>query len=110
MNQEIKTKWVAALRSGEYKQAKNVLTDGIGFCCLGVLCELSRLETGFGIADNLIKTDGDENIGRIIQLWSGLPNDFGATITINDVIDPLTYHNDRGRTFLEIANAIESQL
>jgi hypothetical protein len=41
---EIKTKWIAALRSGEYKQAKHELHDGRGFCCLGVLAEV--LEPG----------------------------------------------------------------
>ena len=36
---EIKRKWVAALESGEYKQAEGVLYDPFtkGFCCLGVL-------------------------------------------------------------------------
>ena len=35
---KIKKKWLKALRSGEYGQAKGVLTDGEGnFCCLGVL-------------------------------------------------------------------------
>ena len=40
MNPEIKAKWVAALRSGEYKQAKGQLRIGNSFCCLGVLCNL----------------------------------------------------------------------
>ncbi len=39
MNPEIKAKWVAALRSGQYKQGDNWLhnkeTDA--YCCLGVL-------------------------------------------------------------------------
>lgn len=29
-------KWVNALRSGEYKQGKEALFDGEGYCCLGV--------------------------------------------------------------------------
>lgn len=46
MNPEIKAQWVAALRSGEYKQGTGVLreTDESGettYCCLGVLCELA---------------------------------------------------------------------
>jgi hypothetical protein len=44
MNQEIKKKWVAALRSGKYKQGtgklKKSTPDGDRFCCLGVLCDL----------------------------------------------------------------------
>ena len=110
MNQEIKTKWVAALRSGEYKQTKSVLTNGKGFCCLGVLCKVSQQEGGIGIEQNLLDTGGDENIGLIIRAWAELPGDFGDSVTINGVTDPLTCHNDGGRTFLEIADAIEEQL
>lgn len=47
MNQEWKTKWVEALRSGKYKQGKMqlrvVLPDGEpGFCCLGVACDITN--------------------------------------------------------------------
>lgn len=53
MNPDVKAKWIAALRSGNYKQAKHRLriehTDGsASYCCLGVLCELYRQETGEG--------------------------------------------------------------
>jgi hypothetical protein len=36
---EAKAKWVAALRSGQYKQAKGILYNAStdGYCCLGVL-------------------------------------------------------------------------
>ena len=40
MDQTIKNKWVEALRSGTYKQAKNRLRTSKGFCCLGVLCDV----------------------------------------------------------------------
>ena len=45
MKPEIKRKWLKALRSGEYKQARNKLNNGIGMCCLGVLCDLHAKET-----------------------------------------------------------------
>lgn len=44
MNQEIKQKWVEALRSGKYKQGKRVLRSGDKFCCLGVLCEVVGID------------------------------------------------------------------
>jgi hypothetical protein len=51
MNKEIMQKWVAALRSGEYKQIDGRLRsyepDECGkysYCCLGVLCDLHRQE------------------------------------------------------------------
>lgn len=40
MDQTIKNKWVKALRSGTYKQAKQRLRSSKGFCCLGVLCDV----------------------------------------------------------------------
>lgn len=42
MNPEIKALWLAALRSGDYKQGQGVLRDGAdNFCCLGVLTDLA---------------------------------------------------------------------
>lgn len=46
MKQDIKKRWIAALRSGEYKQTKQMLNDGKGMCCLGVLCDLYGKENG----------------------------------------------------------------
>lgn len=49
MKKEIADKWVSALRSGKYRQSKNVLKrrNKIGddsYCCLGVLCEVTGQE------------------------------------------------------------------
>ena len=49
MNKEQKDKWLVALRSGEYKQTRNVLIrdekDGSrSYCCLGVLDEITKDE------------------------------------------------------------------
>lgn len=58
MNQEIKTRWVAALRSGDFKQAKRKLAvknnpeTPMAHCCLGVLCELA-VEDGIVEARNV---------------------------------------------------------
>jgi len=40
MNQEIKQRWIQALRSGEYKQGYENLYHCGKFCCLGVLTDL----------------------------------------------------------------------
>lgn len=53
MPKELKAKWLAALRSGKYKQATGVLCDKAGgYCCLGVLemvadGEVERHESSF---------------------------------------------------------------
>ena len=44
MNKAIKAKWIRALRSGKYRQARMALRcvrrDGPTYCCLGVLCNV----------------------------------------------------------------------
>lgn len=44
MHTEIKNKWLAALRSGEFKQGHGRLEDVGTFCCLGVLFKLAEAE------------------------------------------------------------------
>lgn len=41
---EFATKWLAALRSGQYQQAKSALFNGTGYCCLVVACIISGIE------------------------------------------------------------------
>ena len=38
----LRTTWTTALRSGKYQQARRRLRDDGGFCCLGVLCDVSK--------------------------------------------------------------------
>ena len=48
MNTAIKPLWIAALRSGEYKQGHHTLHSKDGcFCALGVLCDLYAKQFGF---------------------------------------------------------------
>jgi hypothetical protein len=52
MDQQVKEKWVAALRSGRYEQAHGKLRaawgEKEGYCCLGVLCEVA-IEEGLEV-------------------------------------------------------------
>lgn len=45
-------KWIAALRSGKYKQTRGRLQDGDGFCCLGVLCDSVVPKNKLELMDN----------------------------------------------------------
>jgi hypothetical protein len=112
MNPEVKARWVAALRSGKYKQGQKVLRSAKDkFCCLGVLCDIKNpAQWDSGLC-------GYEFAGHVhfvpseIREWAGLPQSLGgAEVTINGTIDSLADHNDAGRTFAEIADAIEQQL
>lgn len=44
MNRQNMETWIKALESGNYSQARRVLHDGEGFCCLGVLCDINGVE------------------------------------------------------------------
>src|SRR6478752_3145258 len=46
MDKKLKAEWLAALRSGKYKQGQGGLhnPDGDTYCCLGVLCDVARIK------------------------------------------------------------------
>lgn len=47
VNKELVKKWVEALRSGKYKQGRKALRNkNDEFCCLGVLCDISKKDLG----------------------------------------------------------------
>lgn len=101
MEQELKQKWINALKSGKYTQTKGQLKDEIGYCCLGVLAEVANLpitENGLGIKC----ADKKENGG-----WKPLCdiiNDekkFSRLWLMNDTED---------QSFVQIADYIEKNL
>lgn len=44
MKKSIADKWIKELRNGKYNQTKYQLKDDNGYCCLGVLCDISNLD------------------------------------------------------------------
>lgn len=114
MNPKIKAKWVAALRSNEYKQGTRQLrTAGNSFCCLGVLCNL-HAQAHPEIAARQARPGaymGRSGIAPVaVRDWAGLLNCAGDSVHINGVLKELASHNDNGATFAQIAYAIEAQL
>lgn len=114
MNPEVKARWVAALRSGDYEQTRRKLADGQGgYCCLGVLCNLHAQEhpeiarqqkrSAYYMGMTKILPDAVAN-------WAGLRNCGREEVRIGREKTILPAHNDTGRTFSEIAAAIEEQL
>jgi hypothetical protein len=114
MNHEIKAHWVAALRSGEYKQTHRKLTDNEGsYCCLGVLCDLYARTKGVGALYDLESDEHSELPNDAVLSWAGMS--INDRLSIGGLAMQLYEHNDGGcgrdpRTFAEIADAIESQL
>lgn len=124
MNQEIKEKWVAALRSGEYKQAAGALKvntkEGPAYCCLGVLCDLYAKEfdeewttdtssvTG---KEYILFLDYETTLPSNVMLWAGLLHS-NPSIDLAEAFggrSNLAQYNDAGYSFEEIAEVIEAQ-
>jgi len=113
---------VAALRSGEYEQARQVLKSSRGYCCLGVACEIS----GLGEWEEEVAEEGT-NRYLYLNSHSSLPDQvkehFGFKDNFGAIYDPtvriripraysrryaaLASANDDGVTFAEIADFIE---
>src|SRR6478736_3165412 len=134
MNQEIKERWLAALRSGEYKQADGYLnimsldpeqTEFDGFCCLGVLCEIAVADGVVQkqrVAGNSFFEYGDPERGDwdhsvlpvSVRDWAGLDDTNPSVNALSeddnpDLMDawsPVSEPNDNGSSFEEIANWI----
>jgi hypothetical protein len=129
MNPEIKTQWVNALRSGDYKQGRLKLTNVEGdektYCCLGVLCDLA-VKAGAIPEPTPLEEDNEKFLRygvdheesaflpiEVIE-WAGSPD----THSFNSI--PLEYKGEThnadylnditGLNFNELADLIDSQL
>jgi hypothetical protein len=105
MKKEIKNKWIAALRSEKYQQTQGVLHDREGFCCLGVLCDISGLDTWRDNDDGLgcySFRDHFDELPPEMYMFSGLTvKDSSTLIKMNDVDEA---------SFEKIATYIEKEL
>lgn len=122
MNPEIKAKWVAALRSGKYKQGKAVLKDTEGrFCCLGVLCDIYNpdgwgepVTVGVVYTGHSFGVEGDCSstvLPDVVVKWANMPGS-NPTVIVNECGDSISVAelNDQGDTFVDIADLIEENL
>lgn len=120
MRKEAKDLWVAALKSGEFKQIKGKLHDGKGYCALGVLAALALNEgvCTFGPGNTF---DGrTETISYNIRKWAEIDfNDDNEELKLSKSAGKITFvHNgkrtsvadlnDSGLSFKDIAEIIES--
>jgi len=136
MDQQIKAEWIAALRSGEYKQGVQLLRQGDQFCCLGVLCDLHRKAHQSEGEDDTVNAwfptrnpemddapcfsyhyGNTTSLPDAVTNWCGLhscdpPVQRIASFENNYVTQDgtLSLFNDQGATFDQIAGIIEEQL
>jgi hypothetical protein len=115
-------KWIAALRSGKYKQGKHVLSAQNGKdCCLGVACKLYLQEhPEMEVAERVISLvelkrpipcisyGGETEVLPVaVQNWLGLKNGDGGYGPCET--EALAGLNDEGKSFTRIADIIESE-
>lgn len=110
MKQSVMKKWVEALRSGKYEQTREVLKGDDGYCCLGVLCDISKkgewtTKCGQNDYDCGSLDKDDVNLPVTVQKWAEMKNNTGKA----DIHTSLTVMNDDDRmNFKEIADFIET--
>jgi len=136
MKADIRRRWTAALRSGEYAQGSGQLlfeqadSGARQYCCLGVLCDLAARD---GVVEGPVP---HEDLGGGVQMafvgasrWDGSPGVELADVVLPHAVadwagiegadpwivvgtDPaererLSSLNDEGADFLEIADIID---
>lgn len=108
MNPEWKAKWLAALRSGKYKQTSKYLRTEEGYCCLGVLCDLVAPDQ-WGVSNSISGaiTHGNNPYSGVGYPSSKVLEQVG--IDDSDCKD-LARLNDMGKSFAEIADTIDLDL
>jgi hypothetical protein len=100
--EDFKQRWIAALRSGEYKQGADIMynkrTDC--YCCLGVASAIC------GVSKELME------VGYFYPTTTNVPKEFPSLILTNTKIrDRLITMNDTDeKSFSEIADWIEANL
>ena len=115
MRAKVKRLWLKALRSGEYKQGRTALQPNEGeFCCLGVLCEVYRKETGDGRwtkYGTFVAEDSEDAcvLPDAVIAWAGLDSDTPRLGPRKNSAYATTL-NDNGRSFSYIADRIEKYL
>lgn len=114
---EFTEKWIAALRSGEYKQGEGLLLNDVGFeqkevaedaecefCCLGIACLITGSEK--------ITLCGAEWIQEEIK--PNTPIELMGTMSENKLVKVLSKMNDGDgcdkKTFPEIADWITANV
>lgn len=113
MDADLKAKWIAALRSGEYRQTQQgCLREALkrkgtsySYCCLGVLADISGIGAWSG-EELLFK-------GRPMNGYLYATNAESACDVLGlhrDTTSRLGRMNDNGKSFAEIADYIEAHL
>ena len=110
MRKEVAEKWVKALRSGEFLQGKTQLRSENHYCCLGVLCELYRQETGNGEWTEKGFCSFGETLEGLppmaVRDWAGLCS-LSGTLSLFGNPSLVTMNDSLSKSFEQLADYIE---
>lgn len=133
LKDDVKVRFLAALRSGDFEQGKGALRRDNKYCCLGVLCELSPVEPYREEENSRYYFDGDSSaLPSSVQQWAlvdpagdmassalafdvtdddleYLAETFGFTSSVCERISAMAM-NDSGIPFTVIADFVERYL
>lgn len=99
-------KWVAALRSGEYAQARERLGNSVnGYCCLGVACKVAGAKDEMLKNCSVIHSSPDMGIPQNIQ--DVIPNELKGGVEEEFIRELIELNDDTGFDFHQIADWIE---
>lgn len=125
MKKMIAKLWIAALRSGKYKQTNGALhridyEGNSSFCCLGVLCDLyqqdqkKKRKRGLKVVKRRPGHVDYNNhyvfLPCAVQEWAGISSNAGVISDTTDTKICLTALNDIGFDFEQIASVIEKNM
>lgn len=114
LEKEFGTKWLAALRSGKFKQGSQYLKSEDGYCCLGVACAITMPSANLKDAHFIIsKKDVDANTCSERELISTKLYDSIPELLRGDCnlfARQVSEMNDEGVPFEEIADWIEQNV
>lgn len=116
MDPQIRARWVAALRSGQYPQGQKYLRSGEDRCCLGVLSDLA-VEAGVTTREERTAATGEQYcaygpccsfdyLPDEVQCWAGLST-HNPQVMWRGEFSSLAELNDGGQSFAQIADLIE---
>lgn len=100
-------KWIQALRSGEFNQAKGALETDNGYCCMGVACEIlipkDYLTYPYGLKDQIYGNFPGYHLNA--PQWLKSVNMCFENVTGKSLS---TLNDWEGYTFDEIADLLEA--
>jgi hypothetical protein len=104
---KLRRQWIAALRSGKFKQGTGFLKKDGGYCCLGVLCEVAGVPSRrVAKGSHTYTFEGQIYFPPLsVMHMVGLKTENGA---VDEGQENLVLLNETGSTFKEIATFIEN--